>query len=232
MSKYVIGLDLGINNVGWAIYDLNQSIILDKGVVRYQESSNAQDRRAIRGSRRLNKRKHHRVERLAELLFSIKFNTKRTYEPELLEKRIKGLSNELTEQEITNIIYYFAIHRGYIPFDDEKPDRETYKCKDDEFPCTYLKKFYDTYNKYRGQANLILMTDNMKELREILVCQSKYNDKINKNIIDRIIEIITSKREFWEGPGNHYENQLSPYGRYRSKEDLIKFEKDPTYHKC
>ena len=112
MSKYVIGLDLGINNVGWAVYDLNQSTILDKGVVRYQESSNAQDRRSIRGSRRLNKRKHHRVERLAELLFSIKFNTKRTYEPELLEKRIKGLSKELTEQEITNIIYNVEIQRG------------------------------------------------------------------------------------------------------------------------
>ena len=37
MSKYSIGLDLGINNVGWAIYDLEKNSIIDKGVVRYKE---------------------------------------------------------------------------------------------------------------------------------------------------------------------------------------------------
>ena len=158
--RYSIGLDLGINNVGWAVYDLISQEIIDKGVVRYKESSDAQDRRGIRGSRRLNKRRHHRVERLAVFLNSISFNTKRTYEVDLLEKRILGLSEKLSEQEITNIIYYFAIHRGYIPFDDEKTDREVYDCKENEYPCQYIKEFYsDIYigNTSIGFTNFIYL---------------------------------------------------------------------------
>ena len=43
MKKYTIGLDLGINNVGWAKYDLETKKVIDKGVVRFKESSTAQD---------------------------------------------------------------------------------------------------------------------------------------------------------------------------------------------
>lgn len=41
MKKYTIGLDLGINNVGWAKYDLETKKVIDKGVVRFKESSTA-----------------------------------------------------------------------------------------------------------------------------------------------------------------------------------------------
>lgn len=78
MKKYTIGLDLGINNVGWAKYDLETKKVIDKGVVRFKESSTAQDRRIIRGSRRLRKRKQHRVERLAIQLSNINFCTSRS----------------------------------------------------------------------------------------------------------------------------------------------------------
>lgn len=231
MSKYSIGLDLGINNVGWAIYDLDKNSIIDKGVVRYKESSDAQDRRSFRGNRRLNKRKHHRVERVAQFLNSINFNTLRTYEPELLELRIKGLNEQLTEQQITNVIYYFCIHRGYIPFDDEKPDRDVHEFSENEFPCMYIKEFFNSYGKYRGQCDLILMKDNLRELRRILQTQIKYNAKLDNNKIDELLKIISSKREFWEGPGGASENQLTPYGRYSTKEDLEKVLKNPSYHK-
>ncbi len=233
MSKYSIGLDLGINNVGWAIYDYDTKMIIDKGVVRFKASDTAKNRRNLRSSRRLNKRKHHRVERIANYLKEIKFHTARSYEPELLLKRIKGLNEQLTEQEITNIIYYFAIHRGrgYVPFDDEKSELEIKALKDDEYPCYYLKEFYDYYDKYRGEADLILMKDNIRELKAILLKQSEFNDKLNIDTINAIIEILSSKRQFWEGPGAPQKNQLSPYGRYRNKEDLEKYEKDNNYHK-
>lgn len=168
MSKYSIGLDLGINNVGWAIYDFDKKLVIDKGVARFEASDTAENRRNIRNSRRLNKRKHHRVERIALLLNKINFCTKRSYEPELLFKRIKGLNDKLSQQEITNIIYYFAIHRGYIPFNDEKTDREVKKFSNDEFPCYYIKQFYGEYGKYRGNCDLILMKDNLRELKAIL----------------------------------------------------------------
>ena len=188
--KYSIGLDLGINNVGWAVYDFERMEIIDKGVVRYKESSSAQDRRGYRGTRRLNKRRHHRVERIALFLNSIGFNTRRTYEVELLEKRISGLTNKLTEMEISNIIYYFAIHRGYIQFDDEKPDREVYECKNNEFPCQYIKSYFDKYNKYRGKCELIYMKDNIRELRQILLTQSKYYPQLTNDNIFSILSFV------------------------------------------
>lgn len=231
MGKYTIGLDLGINNVGWAVYDINNNTIIDKGVVRYEKSSDAQDRRGFRSSRRLNKRKHHRVERIAMYLNSIGFNTRRSYEPELLEKRIKGLQYELTEQEIVNIIYYFAIHRGYIPFDDEKPERNIHEFSADEFPCNYVQSFYKKYGKFRGQCDLILLKDNLRELKCILGVQSKFNKKLSNKNIEELLKIVSSKREFWEGPGGPRADQLSPYGRYSSFDDLEKFSKDSSYHK-
>lgn len=231
MGKYSIGLDLGINNVGWAIYDLEEKQIVDKGVVRYKEASGAQDRRGIRGSRRLAKRKRHRVERLAQYLYSISFCTQRSYEPDLLQKRIKGLKEKLTEQEITNILYYFSIHRGYIPFDEEKLDREVHQCIDDELPCFYIQSYYEKYKKYRGQCELILMKDNMRELETLLTTQKQYHSKINDEVIQDIMNIVQSKRQFWEGPGGAKDNQLTPYGRYATIEDLEELAKDPTYHK-
>lgn len=231
MGKYSIGLDLGINNVGWAVYDFEKQEIIDKGVVRYKASDTAENRRNTRSSRRLNKRKHHRVEKLAEYFNKVGLNTKRSYEPEMLTKRIKGLKEELTEEELTNIIYYFAIHRGYIPFDDEKPERNVHKFGENEYPCEYIKEFYDNYGKYRGMCELILYKDNIRELTSILKTQAQYNKKLTNEVIDKIIEIISSKREFWEGPGAAKENQLSPYGRFRNKEDLEAYEKDSNYHK-
>lgn len=230
MSKYSIGLDLGINNVGWAIYDFDKKLVIDKGVARFEASDTAENRRNIRNSRRLNKRKHHRVERIALLLNKINFCTKRSYEPELLFKRIKGLNDKLSQQEITNIIYYFAIHRGYIPFNDEKTDREVKKFSNDEFPCYYIKQFYDEYGKYRGNCDLILMKDNLRELKAILKKQGEFYIQLTNGVIEQILEIVSSKREFWEGPGSPKENQLSPYGRYRNLEDLQEYEKDSTYH--
>ncbi|MBS1363924.1 MAG: type II CRISPR RNA-guided endonuclease Cas9 [Bacilli bacterium] len=230
MKKYTIGLDLGINNVGWAKYDLETKKVIDKGVVRFKESSTAQDRRIIRGSRRLRKRKQHRVERLAIQLSNINFCTSRSWEPELLNKRIKGLNESLSEQEITNIIYWFAIHRGYIPFDEEKPEREVHKFAEDEYPCQYIFDYYKEYGVYRGQCDLISLKDNLKELKQILLTQQKYHSKLTDHVIDNILYIIQSKREFWEGPGASKENQLSPYGRYRTLEDLEKYKADPTYH--
>lgn len=231
MGKYSIGLDLGINNVGWAIYDYEKQEITDKGVVRFKTSDTAENRRSVRGSRRLNKRKHHRVERLAAFLDEINFCTKRSYEPDLLSKRIHGLTERLTEQEITNIIYYFATHRGYVPFDDEKSEREVKNFKEDEFPCYYIKEFYDNYGKYRGKCDLILMKDNLRELKNILIAQSAYYEQLNNETIEKIIAILSSKRKFWEGPGAPKINQLSPYGRYRNEKDIEAFETNSSYHK-
>lgn len=231
MEKYIIGLDLGINNVGWSIINQQTNEIVDYGVVRYTESSNAQDRRNYRATRRLRNRRQHRIERLSLLFKKFDIPTERTIEENLLQKRINGLESELTWQEIINIVYYFAFHRGYIPFDDVKNERETVNLTDNQFPCHFIMEEYSKFGKYRNSNKLIKCDDNIKELKAILINQKKYHNFITDELIDSIIDIITSKRKFYEGPGGPREDQLTPFGRYKSKEDLERYIKDKNYNK-
>ena len=77
-----------------------------------------------------------------QLFKSIDFPNEITIEPELLNKRVKGLKEKLEPQEIVNIICYFMMHRGYIPFGDEE---RTLVKLNGLLPCKYyLKKMMNT----------------------------------------------------------------------------------------
>lgn len=52
MSKYSIGLDLGVNNVGWSIVDIDTATIEKCGVRSFNKSDGAKDRRNSRNDRR------------------------------------------------------------------------------------------------------------------------------------------------------------------------------------
>lgn len=229
--KYIIGLDLGINNVGWSIVNQETNEIVDCGVVRYQESSDAQERRKLRASRRLRNRRLHRVERLALLFKENGIPTQRTIEPELITKRAKGLKEELSVQEIVNIIYYFAMHRGYIPFDDEKQEREVVQLDDNQFPCEFIINEFKKYGKYRNSNKLIKCSDNIREIKQILETQRTFHPELTPELTDKIIKIITCKREFYEGPGGARINQLTPYGRFRTAADLEEYKVNPQKYK-
>lgn len=224
--RYVIGLDLGINNVGWSIVDAETSSLIDYGVVLYQKSSDAKDRRGARAARRLKKRRNHRIERLALLFYTKGINPKRSIDPDLLLKRVKGLTDKIELQDIVNISYYIATHRGYIPFNVDKEERTTVELADDEYPCQYLIKMQTHFGKYRDLPMVIKFEDNIKEIRKILTTQKKYHQEINDELIKDIIKIISSKRKFYEGPGGAKISQLTPYGRYSTKDDLLELEKN------
>lgn len=111
--------------MGWSIVDAETSSLIDYGVVLYQKSSDAKDRRGARAARRLKKRRNHRIERLALLFYTKGINPKRSIDPDLLLKRVKGLTDKIELQDIVNISYYIATHRGYIPFNVDKEERTT-----------------------------------------------------------------------------------------------------------
>lgn len=73
VSDYYIGLDVGTNSIGWATTDEYYNILKYKGnsmwgVRLFDEAKTAEERRNFRTSRRLNHRKHQRLE-LLNLLF-------------------------------------------------------------------------------------------------------------------------------------------------------------------
>ena len=70
-KKYIIGLDLGINNVGYSVIDEDTKKIIKKGVRLFSQANEAEDRRIARNTRRRLKRRENRVNETLKLFKSI-----------------------------------------------------------------------------------------------------------------------------------------------------------------
>lgn len=228
-ENYVIGLDLGINNVGWSIVNLDGHKIEKCGVRLFNPSDDAKTRRGARSDRRRLKRATTRVNDSLKLFKSIGYNNTPSIDEKLLEKRVKGLTEKIEIQDIINIVKYMMSHRGYIPFDDEEVN---YVDLDGLYPCEFYLKQLNENGKYRGM-NLTLKSEEIKrELESILNKQINFYPELSK-IKDKLLDIYSRKREFWEGPGS--EKSLTPFGRFKTKQDVIDYENakvdNPSYEK-
>ena len=116
MSKYVLGLDIGVTSVGWGVINDENGEIIDAGVRLFEEADaeNNANRRGFRSQRRLKRRKAYRVERLENLLKSEGIFTKdykaNLYNP--YECRLKGLNNKLSNGELVSALIHVAKLRG------------------------------------------------------------------------------------------------------------------------
>ena len=106
-KKYTIGIDMGINNVGWSILNNDTNKIEEYGVRLFSESSDASERRATRNNRRRMKRKDTRLNDTIKLLRNIGFNNEVSYDNNMIEKRVKGLNEQIDKQDIVNILCFF-----------------------------------------------------------------------------------------------------------------------------
>ena len=163
-KNYIIGLDLGINNVGYSIINEDTMKIEKKGVRLFNQANKAEDRRNSRNTRRRIKRKGNRISECLKLFHSIKFPKINTIDQNLLNKRIKGLKEKLNPQDIVNIVCYYMSHRGYIPFQDE--GRELVNLNG-LYPCEYYEKLWKENGKYRALEHVINHSDYQKEFQQI-----------------------------------------------------------------
>lgn len=228
------GIDLGSASVGWAVLDLEKDKLIDKGAYLFTEANKAEDRRNNRSVRRRKKRKLHRMERIYILFKENGIRENNVYDSNLLEKRLRAIDEKVEMQDIVNIIMYFARHRGYIPFkdEDERQSEIIDKLREDGLlACQMQAKILNDDGKYRGDKYLIQHSDYVKELKIMLKKQQNYYKNIDDDFIKRTIDIINSKRKFWEGLGGPRENQLNKYGRYRTVDDIEKYQKDKNYNK-
>ena len=78
-NKYIVGLDIGISSVGWALLALDENDnpyrIIDVGSRIFtrgeeaSEDSKAKARREKRGARRISRRREFRIDRVRNLLY-------------------------------------------------------------------------------------------------------------------------------------------------------------------
>lgn len=137
--KYVLGLDLGIASIGWAIYDMDNTIIEKCGVRLFEpgevkgarnnaSASLSASRRLARGMRRRIRRRAYRMQKIKEHLtnsglvskdelanmFSNTSKTKSgTSHYDVYELRYLALDSLLSNQQLARVLIHLAKHRGF-----------------------------------------------------------------------------------------------------------------------
>lgn len=220
--RLVLGLDIGITSVGYAIIDIDSNNLIDYGVRLFKEGTAENNiiRRSKRGSRRLKRRKANRINDMKKLLIDYQImdeNYCSFNNP--YELRVKGLKEKLDNQELTCALLHLTKNRGSsLDVIEENETNDTKGSKDilknnnhllnqGKYVCEIQLERLQNNGKIRGITNNFKTTDYIKETKQILSNQSLTEEQCNK-----IIEIIQRKRTYYEGPGS--EKSPTPYGRY------------------
>ncbi len=221
MGRLVLGLDIGITSVGYGIIDIDENKFVDYGVRLFKEgtAANNEDRRTKRGARRLKRRQKNRINDMKKLLAKEGILNK-DYEGlnNPYEIRVKGLTQELSNNELVCALLHITKHRGshLETSADEAKDDEVMKnvlnnnqklLKDGKYICQIQLQRLKDEGKVRGFNNNFKTEDYIKEVIQILSYQN-----ISDDISQRIIDIIKRKRAYYEGPGS--EKSPTPYGRW------------------
>ncbi|WP_049513340.1 type II CRISPR RNA-guided endonuclease Cas9 [Streptococcus anginosus] len=242
MNGLVLGLDIGIASVGVGILNKETGEIIhaNSRIFPAATADSNVERRGFRQGRRLGRRKKHRSVRLNDLFEEFGFVTDFSYVPLNLNPyilRVKGLSEELTIEELFIALKNIIKRRGISYLDDASEDGETAsseygkaveenrKLLTDKTPGQIQLERFEKYGRVRGDFTVVENGENhrlinvfstssyKKEAERILKKQQEYNQDISDEFIQDYLTILTGKRKYYHGPGN--ENSRTDYGRFR-----------------
>lgn len=124
---YILGLDLGIVSVGWAVVEIDEKEnplrLIDVGVRTFERAevpktgeSLALSRRLARSARRLTQRRVARLKKAKRLLKSenILLSTDERLPHQVWQLRVEGLDRKLERQEWAAVLLHLIKHRGYL----------------------------------------------------------------------------------------------------------------------
>ncbi|XJZ27776.1 type II CRISPR RNA-guided endonuclease Cas9 [Bacillota bacterium Lsc_1132] len=230
--KKILGLDIGISSVGWGIIDQDSGEIIDAGVRLFEEASrNAnEERRGFRGSRRLKRRRTHRLERAKELLEHIELPLSGVGKINPYEARYQAIYGTVTKEELAAALYHLVKKRGTVL---DSPDEEkssgielstkeqlarNKKLLESKYICEIqLERLENKYEKIRNHENRFRTEDYLKEARAILAKQKKVYPEITDDFTQQYLNLIEKRRQYYEGPGS--EKSPTPYGSYSLDKD-------------
>lgn len=125
----ILGLDIGISSVGWGIIEENTGEIIDAGVRLFEEAErNAnEERRSFRGTRRLIRRRGHRLERAIQLFnkYELPVTGIGKFDPYIT--RYNAIYADVSKEELVAALYHLVKMRGTTldsPEDDKDNDNE------------------------------------------------------------------------------------------------------------
>lgn len=246
MSDLVLGLDIGIGSVGVGILNKVTGEIIHKNsrIFPAAQAENNLERRTNRQGRRLTRRKKHRRVRLNHLFEEsglITDFTKVSINLNPYQLRVKGLTAELSNEELFIALKNMVKHRGISYLDDASDDgnssvgdyaqivKENSKQLETKTPGQIQLERYQKYGQLRGDftveedgrkhrlINVFPTSAYRAEALRILQTQQEFNPQITDEFINSYLEILTGKRKYYHGPGN--EKSRTDYGKYTTKKD-------------
>ena len=246
MSDLVLGLDIGIGSVGVGILNKVTGEIIHKNsrIFPAAQAENNLVRRTNRQGRRLTRRKKHRRVRLNHLFEEsglITDFTKVSINLNPYQLRVKGLTAELSNEELFIALKNMVKHRGISYLDDASDDgnssvgdyaqivKENSKQLETKTPGQIQLERYQKYGQLRGDftveedgrkhrlINVFPTSAYRAEALRILQTQKEFNPQITDEFINCYLEILTGKRKYYHGPGN--EKSRTDYGKYTTKKD-------------
>ncbi|WP_125761679.1 type II CRISPR RNA-guided endonuclease Cas9 [Companilactobacillus hulinensis] len=210
MDKNIsLGLDMGISSVGFSVIDIDTGEIIELGARLFNgaDASRNEERRSIRGGRRLIRRKRQRridVFHLFKEYGLVNAHTSKYYSnfnntlnPYIL--RVKGLSEKLTIDELSKALYHIVKRRG-ISYDLKDSDVED---KGTEYSKSLNENSKELTTKTPGEIQLERL-NKYGEVRGNIVIDP---DTVNSNILLNVFptksfvveakKIIEKQREFY-----------------------------------
>lgn len=240
----IIGLDIGIASVGWAVVDDEYNIIeAGSNIFPAADASKNEERRSFRQGRRLKRREKTRISDFKKLWNKYDFMTPLDKENNVLGIRIKGLEEKIDLEQIYYVLLNNLKHRGISYLEDAIEEGSTdsseyrkgleinQKELEKKLPCEIQKERLDKYGCYRGTVtvdndgekivlnNIFTVDAYRAEITKFLHTQQKFYPEITEEFIEEYIKIFNRKRNYYEGPGN--EKSRTDYGRYTTRKDDI-----------
>lgn len=258
-----LGLDIGVTSVGYAVLSQDGDV-LESGVRLFQERTAKENaaRREARHQRRGIRRKHHRLERIDRLFHSaglcdknFKYTCNKNVNPYML--RAKGLTEQLTKEELAIALRHIAKRRGLQTFSTEISEKDLERMEEEDkknsskmaleavrqeldkgkYVCEVQLDMLNNNGSVRGTDNKFFTVDYVKEANAILETQKQYYpDIITNDFINKYIELVETRREYFEGPGTNGNaapcygaGSTSPYGWKNTEEWLLNLQGKCTY---
>ncbi|MBO4474794.1 MAG: type II CRISPR RNA-guided endonuclease Cas9, partial [Clostridiales bacterium] len=221
----ILGLDVGIGSLGWAVIDEDQHRIVDFGVRIFESgeegASKAADRasqvrRRYRSTKRLNKRRKQRKLRLKQFIeeqgiISVEdinkaYRTK-GFNPDVWKMRAEGLERKLEPIELAAVLINLSNYRGYQDFYDDADEEDAGKLSEAKNKINTIynekRKYYKTIGEmiyredcFRSSADGVLTIRN-KARRENGKKVTDYKYLIDRRYLkDELKVLLSYQREF------------------------------------
>lgn len=251
-KQLALGLDLGVASCGWSLLDItdpNNMQLVDLGVRLFDEASSNGDTKAAerRGKRSLRRRlrrlrfkKHNLLHLFAEynLVDGQNFDEKVDNACKIIEGvddsinvidlKLKGLNEPLSNQELIITLYSYMQHRGYFyeieeenakkPTEEQKANLNDIKKQlKTKFPSQIQKEHQNEFGKFMGldSNSQFSNKDWTKEIEALFAHQDQ--NKVTNEFQKVYLDLFNYIRPFNIGPGG--KDSPTPYGLYRKKYD-------------